>query len=307
VALCVLVSHSNDIHAFGVAKRIRDAGVDVALVETDRLSGPTALSWSPGRQASNLPTADGASVDTADADLVWWRRVEPSTPSLAIDDGSANVVANDLEESLRGIVATRFEGTWVDDPGDVRRAENKLIQLDAAVDAGFAIPATLVSQNPAEVRRFADVNSHIVGKVVRGSNARPLLTVELQMELVTDAQIGLAPAIYQEKVEARRHIRINVYDDVVISHAIESDHLDWRPYADNRIRAVPTEKTLVGKMRALLDNFKLSMGAFDFVERPDGELIFLEVNPQGQFLWLQAATGTDLVQACADHLLRRLV
>ncbi|MYW03811.1 hypothetical protein GT354_37130 [Streptomyces sp. SID3343] len=46
----------------------------------------------------------------------------------------------------------------------------------------------------------------------------------------------------------------------------------------------------------------LFFGAFDFAVRPDGEWVFFEVNPSGQWHWLVRRTGLPLVEAMADAL-----
>ncbi|MNK98176.1 hypothetical protein D3C87_1185340 [compost metagenome] len=46
----------------------------------------------------------------------------------------------------------------------------------------------------------------------------------------------------------------------------------------------------------------LSMGIIDAKLTPDGDLVFLEINPQGQFLFLEPMVGFDLKQEFASYL-----
>jgi len=46
-----------------------------------------------------------------------------------------------------------------------------------------------------------------------------------------------------------------------------------------------------------------AMAVHDFKIAPSGEPTWLELNPQGQFLFLQEATGIDLASACGDFML----
>jgi hypothetical protein len=48
----------------------------------------------------------------------------------------------------------------------------------------------------------------------------------------------------------------------------------------------------------------LVYGAFDFVIGPDGTWIFLEVNPGGQFRFVEYRAGVPLTAALADLLAR---
>jgi D-alanine-D-alanine ligase-like ATP-grasp enzyme len=48
--------------------------------------------------------------------------------------------------------------------------------------------------------------------------------------------------------------------------------------------------------------FDLIYGAFDFIVTPEGRYVFLEVNPSGQYMWVECATGLEITTALADAL-----
>jgi glutathione synthase/RimK-type ligase-like ATP-grasp enzyme len=56
------------------------------------------------------------------------------------------------------------------------------------------------------------------------------------------------------------------------------------------------------KIRALMAHFNLQFSAIDFAIVDDGEPVFLELNPNGQWLWLQYMTGVNLSEPFADFL-----
>ena len=64
----------------------------------------------------------------------------------------------------------------------------------------------------------------------------------------------------------------------------------WAPYQ------LPAE--LTARLFALLDHFGLNYGAADFVVRPDGHHVFLELNASGAFAFL----GPELTRAIADAI-----
>ena len=47
----------------------------------------------------------------------------------------------------------------------------------------------------------------------------------------------------------------------------------------------------------------LLYGAIDLVETPDGRHVFLELNPSGEFFWLEQQPGLPISAALADILL----
>jgi len=46
----------------------------------------------------------------------------------------------------------------------------------------------------------------------------------------------------------------------------------------------------------------LSFGAIDLLLTPTGEYVFLEINPNGQWYWLELITGIPLTNAMCDVL-----
>lgn len=57
------------------------------------------------------------------------------------------------------------------------------------------------------------------------------------------------------------------------------------------------------KLLRLADEFGLNYGAADFILTPDGRHVFLEINPAGEFFWLEQRPGLPISAALADVLL----
>jgi hypothetical protein len=49
-------------------------------------------------------------------------------------------------------------------------------------------------------------------------------------------------------------------------------------------------------------SFGLNFASLDMIVTPDGEFVFLELNPNGQWLWLEYELGLPLVASMADLL-----
>jgi glutathione synthase/RimK-type ligase-like ATP-grasp enzyme len=73
----------------------------------------------------------------------------------------------------------------------------------------------------------------------------------------------------------------------------------WRPYQ------LPFE--VEEKILRLMDYFSLNYGAIDFILTPDNRHVFLELNPSGEFFWLERAPGLPISGAIADLLLGHTV
>jgi hypothetical protein len=112
------------------------------------------------------------------------------------------------------------------------------------------------------------------------------------------------PAIYQEMIPGRRHLRLNCFGAEAFAAVIESDDLDWRSNLDVPIYSFDLPPELHRKAILILQTLGLEMGVFDLKEAPDGEWIWLEINPQGQFLFLEPLLRIPLTKYFTDFLIR---
>ncbi|MGS2642692.1 ATP-grasp domain-containing protein [Streptosporangium sp. LJ11] len=237
--------------------------------------------------------------------MIWYRRA--NLPQNGISDLAADAYVDVVNQSctatLHGLLDVEFSGTWVSDPDATRRAENKLVQLRAAGLAGFKVPRTLVSQDPEEIMRFYEaVSGNAIMKPVRASRHEQLLTMKVTREhLLHSDALRLCPTIFQEYVPGSRHLRVLCCGSDTYAVEIESQDLDWRPNLDVPFTPTTLDPVTIERLHRVLELLNLRMGIFD-LKICDGEPVWLEVNPQGQFLFLEGLTGMELTHAFAEFL-----
>ena len=115
----------------------------------------------------------------------------------------------------------------------------------------------------------------------------------------------LCPAIYQHFIPGTRHLRINCFGERIAAFAIETEVMDWRRDHAARMTPYPLDPRTVELCLGLIGKLGLEMGVLDAKLLDSGDICFLEVNPQGQFLFLEGATDFDLTGLCAAFLLER--
>lgn len=306
----LILTRSNDFHAFAVSDALEGQGVRAAVVETDHLAAQGGLSWTlDGNVGATLVDTEARVVDVSASRLVWWRRLtgEHRVPD-EVDVEAREFVARECRASLLGLVSTEFSGHYVSDPEATREASNKLVQLRAAREAGLRVPRTLVSSDPIAVRDFCDaMNWDVIVKTVGGAGPRqPIMTGRLTPELLQASAVQLCPAIYQELIPGVRHLRVNVFGHQIHTAELRSDRLDWRYPLDCEATPAVLDPFIAGQLLEVLGLLGLRMGIFDIKLTPDGEAVWLEVNPQGQFLWLEGLTGMPLLAGFADFLVSEL-
>ena len=102
------------------------------------------------------------------------------------------------------------------------------------------------------------------------------------------ANVQVAPGIYQELVEKKAEWRVTVVGNNLFPVRIDSQKspetaVDWRrnQLADMYDLA-ELDPELGRKLLKVHEQLGLIYGAYDLIERPDGEMVFLECNPAGQ-------------------------
>ena len=308
VSTIAILSCADDLHALAVERRLSDQfGVTCGVVEVDTLAASSpGLTWSTCSSFSPaLPTRDGRTLAIPELDAIWYRRAympQRAAKDLA-EPAYIDVVDHSCTTTLLGSLATHFRGQWISDPDASRNAENKLVQLDIARRAGLRVPRTLISQDPAAIKEFCDeLDGNVIMKPLRGARDRHLLTLRVNDDVhLNPSSLRLCPTIFQEYVPGCRHLRVLACGSTMMAFAIETEELDWRPNLDVPVSLVELDAEISTGLARVLSMLNLRMGIFDLKVGDKGP-VWLEVNPQGQFLFLEGITGVDLTTVFAEFL-----
>jgi len=90
--------------------------------------------------------------------------------------------------------------------------------------------------------------------------------------------------------------------DSIYSVTLKSKALDWRPDLNIPFEVVELEEESKTSLRDVLKLLGLKMGVVDLKFAEDGEPVWFEINPQGQFLFVEGLTGLNLTSAFTDFL-----
>jgi len=146
--------------------------------------------------------------------------------------------------------------------------------------------------------------SGVVVKAVAGTRHDLLITHKLKIgELPDNDVLSACPAIYQELIEGEKHIRLNQFGESSYGFLVTSENLDWRPQLTSNIEEIDIDNSVSESAIDFLKKTELRMGVFDVKLDTEDRPIFFEVNPQGQFLFLEGVTGVQL----GDHFCEFLV
>ncbi|MBL0375534.1 hypothetical protein JJB09_26400 [Rhizobium sp. KVB221] len=182
----------------------------------------------------------------------------------------------------------------------------KIADLSRARHLGLAVPATLVSNDVVEIRRFAADTEGFVAKPVNGGGyCKPLGGIDFDT-LAPSGSLPI-PAFVQEKLDYPEY-RIYRLGNRFISFVVQSEELDYRFDRAARMAVCQSDHgplaTIVPSLRMMSDELGLNFCAFDMKTRAStGELCFLEVNSGPMFAAHDQVSSGELGRVLLEELL----
>jgi glutathione synthase/RimK-type ligase-like ATP-grasp enzyme len=203
-------------------------------------------------------------------------------------------------------------------PLAILRAQGKASQLRVAGELGLELPPTLFTNSPDEFLDFYQQhNGNIVSKLAGFAIQKAAGDIFVRYtEAVARRDVGYAtairycPVILQAYVPKRLELRITVVGREVFAAEIHSQQThrtrhDWRRYdlghTPHFVHDLPPE--VQARCVRLVERLGLCYGAIDMILTPDGRYVFLEINPNGQYLWIEHKTGLPISAAICDLLM----
>lgn len=118
-----------------------------------------------------------------------------------------------------------------------------------------------------------------------------------------DDSVRVAPHLFQARVDKVADVRVLLVGRHTFAVRIDSDLLDWRKDYGALTYTVEHLPDRVDKaLHAYLDQLDLVSGSFDLAVDRAGDYWWLELNPDGQWGWLETETGLPMSAAFADLL-----
>jgi hypothetical protein len=304
--MILIVAPRDDVHALCVAQDLEKMGQPFRLVDSSRLATEGRIQFRAGQHSGSTWTCiDGQPIALDTVDTVWYRRrfLPPVPGRHEIND--QQYFQREWTEMISGVFASLDDAWFVNDP-DRQTAAVKPLQLRLAEKLGLRIPDTLITNDPAAAAAFVDRHERcVVHKTLAPPRHRFLPTKawsESDREVLDD--LVLVPTIFQETVTGCRELRITVIGDRVFAAEFRPavDLIDGRLDLDTPYRAHTLPNDLSRRLLALLRHLGLVFSTIDMKLTDDGEYVFLELNPMGQYLYVEILAGLPLTAAMAELL-----
>ncbi len=307
--MLIILTNSTDATADYVVSQLITKGVPFVRLDTDSLLQRVEFVYSPGKP---LIRVGSDTIQPAQVSTVWYRRPERLISDSIPDSPEGKCVLDEWSEALEGFFAHIPACRWINPPAANALASRKLEQLTRAKELGFAIPDTLVTQDASALREFF-VRQHgevIVKPLGRAYIERPgenhdslIFTNRVATTDLNDlSDLKRCPTLFQQAVRKRADVRITVIDAHI--HAVEliatedggTQRCDIRRnnMADVTYRPITLPSTIAECIRGLVSSYGLRFAAIDMAVDDEEQWYFFEINPNGQWAWLDLCGATNI-------------
>jgi len=243
---------------------------------------------------------------------VWYRRPEQLKDERFDGSPESKYAVSEWSEFLEGFFAHIPREKWMNHPSRNAAASHKLEQLTTASRLGFKVPSTLATQDGERLRAFFDQHGGqiIVKPMAAGYVERPdeekaslIYTNRVVMgDLENLDDLHLCPTLFQEFIAKEHDVRITVVDADIHSVALIAKEKNGAQRCDVRrnnmadvtYQPIDLPDAVRAKIRALVEHYGLRFAAIDMAVGLSGEWYFFEVNPNGQWAWLDMWAGMNI-------------
>ncbi len=262
-------------------------------------------------EVTTLTLPDGRVIDTERIRGVWYRRERPYKLHEELTDETAVMFAwSESREALLGLFYS-LDCPWMNPPLADEKSQRKMVQLSVAREVGLRIPHTVITNEPATARGFIESFGYgnVIRKAFRNIPQAPRSTHVITAEDMDRIDtVRFAPVTFQEYIEADIDLRVTVVGDEVHAAEITSTPeyaADYRMgLGSANVVAHDLPDKISAQLLELMDRLDLVYGAIDLRRTPEGQYVFLEVNPAGEYRFASNRTGQPVPQAIATVLNR---
>lgn len=312
----LFVSNKDDLTTDFVVREVQKKGVSFYRLNTEEIGVSVLLSLDFKGRYYLYDQLSREKHDLESFSAVYFRR-----PAIReyneedLTDAEMQFLKIEQYQALEGVYKILDDAFWISPLYAIRNAENKIYQQILASKLGLQIAPGIITNNPEDFRAFWNRNENdcIVksirsGQVGQDKTEKIAYTSKL-VDLPSDEQIIVCPSYIQKHIDKECDIRVTVvgkkaFATAILSQECDETKTDWRkgehvlPYHE-----IELPKDVEHKCHQMMEIMGLNFGAIDFVLDKDGKYVFLEINPNGQWAWIECRTGYRIAAEIANLLI----
>ncbi len=258
--------------------------------------------------------SDGLSIKNFNKiNVVWERKAEVDVDREIIDNKFEDFALAETKILYQYITSRLSDRVWLNPVSLGSPANNKIIQLKIAQNVGLKIPKTIVTNDNKKLKNFIVSLGGLAIVKAMGSQVSLLksqMTIDTSVIEVADLEnkdecVSIAPILAQECIEKKYEIRATYISGELYCGAmdIRKSLVDERkqhssaPWFNYELPKKTREKLI-----KFHNQLNLKFSCVDLIETTNGDIIFLESNPQGQYDFISQKCGLEINRRIAEKL-----
>ena len=306
----LIVTNQSDITSDFIIRCLKEKKIDHYRFNTENLTKSVSVTLDFNSDSFILfDDILKTKFDLLSFTAVYYRR--PEIPLVQLEQltrSESKFVQNELAYVLEGIYKLLSKAFWINPVYAIREAENKIYQLRLAKEIGFHVPKSIISNIYSDAKKFFnEQNSSCIIKPIKsglvedGEEKSTVIFTSKIVDFPTEkSRISSCPTYFQHHIKKKGDVRViavgnKLFATLIHSQEDETTQTDWRAGSvklKHTKLSLPTD--VASKCINLLNVLGLSYGALDFVLTENDKFVFLEVNPNGQWAWIEQRTGYNI-------------
>jgi glutathione synthase/RimK-type ligase-like ATP-grasp enzyme len=241
-------------------------------------------------------------IDLSEVKSVWYRRAISPSVNQDIDFYSKKFISGELQHLVEGI-CLNDDLIWVNPFDAVIKAERKIYQLKVARDVGFKIPNSLISNDKNSINLFHLQNSPVICKPIyhgyfqNKDDNYAIYSNRIDPKMF-DGLNSIYPTYFQNEIKKTADIRITVVGNDIFPVQITFDNSKTPDWRRKECEVTYNEFDLPNMLKEncirLVSELGLNFGAIDMARTTDDEYYFFEINPTGEWAWIEHKLGLPI-------------
>lgn len=319
--MLLVVTNKSDLACDFLILRLKERNIPFRRLNTEDYGRffQINISLEEQRSAFEIAFSDGFMLQDRDINAVYFRQPIAPDVSSYVTEADRTFAQREVKELLRSLWRLIDHKKWLNHPKQLWLASNKVEQLTVAQRLGFRIPSTCLSSTVPIIRQFIETHKgHVICKAVKhgflreGRTVKTATTQRIGPDFVNQiCNYAPVPMIFQEEIPKAFDIRVTIIGTNVFATAIHSQDypetvVDWRLWDvydfDLRHEAIVLPSSLAERCRQITQHYGLKYAAIDLIQTLQGDFFFLELNPNGQWAWIEQKAGHPIRDALIDCL-----
>lgn len=315
----LLITNKSDITTDFIVKCLIGRGAPFYRLNTEDIGVSLQLFFDFNKKKySIIDKSRCIEIDLLQIKSVYFRRPEIRKIDSSLSLGEANFIISEILFSLEGLYQILNKAYWLNNVFRIREAENKIHQLILAKEIGLNTPNAVITNNQTYAHNFYKENDElciikpIKSGLVEGKEEEGVIfTNKVKLNKANLARVESCPVYLQKLIIKKGDIRITVIGDEIFAAFIHSQEtieskIDWRKSSKSLIHSpIDVPKEIIAKCLTLVKQLKLNFAAIDFILDTENNYIFLEINPNGQWAWIERKLNYPISNKITDILIEK--